>query len=88
MIIFELLILESRKSSNEDIASPVELDVENFDVPPVGNSPVKHSPILPKRDNNHDFHRQPIKLKTPDVRLLFYIHISIHFSSLRLLIDL
>ena len=45
-----------------------EEDIEQYAIPPVGSSPVKHSPILPKKDNNQDFLRNQIK--TPQVILL------------------
>ena len=53
----------------DDVFSYTEPTIDYDSVPPVGNSPVKHSPLLLRRENNPDFRRQPSMPKTPEVRL-------------------
>ena len=57
---------------NEDISSPEEVNDDKYSVPPVGNSPVKHSPLLTKRENNQEFIRQKINPKTSEVIQYMY----------------
>ena len=49
--------------------NPYTDDDENVEyaVPPVGSSPVKHSPISPRKEYNQEIIRSQIKTKTPEV---------------------
>ena len=67
-LIITLLILGTLPLKEKFKPYSEDDDNVEYAIPPAGNSPVKHSPILPKKERNTDTKRNQIKKKFTEVK--------------------